>query len=461
MLNYVAGTVYASAVTIGPTLMIIGTLLLLYIILPYTDSFIADRELLASTVLYCFIFSLVFSSPMNSVLSRYVADRIYMEKYDEIMPCIRTGMALNLSVAAIAGIIFCTLEHFLGGVEIIYVFVSYCFFIALTMVFYLMTYVSILKEYKRITVSYVIGLGIGILAAWICSKWIGIEATRSILYGMTAAFTIIGMLLYGQLKSYFKDTLGSRTGISGYIKKYPGLLFTNLFYILGLYSHNFIFWTTDMQIRVSKVFVSAPSYDMATCLAMFSNITCLVIFMTRVETEFFEKYQAYCGAVIRGSGAEIISARRAMSRVLRDEIFFLLRIQFVITIIFFLVAMVLMPRFGFGGLVLQMYPTLSAGYLVTFVMYAFIIILYYFDDRTGSALTALAFWAGTLVCSILATKMDRSLAGFGLFGGALCGWTAGFFRLLYVQKHMERFMFCRGSINVVKDGENAENGGRG
>lgn len=449
ILNYFAGAVYASAVTVGPTLMIVAVLLMLYTVLPYMETPVKNRELFSSTLLYCFIFPMIFSTPMNAVLSRYVADRIYMEKYDEIMPCIRTGMAVTLLAAAAAGIGFGVVEHKAGGVELLYVFVSYCFFIAMTMVFYLMTYVSILKEYRRITLCFAIGLGAGFAAAWLWESWFGVEVTRAILYGMTLAFLIVALLLYARLKSFFRDASEKRTGITGYLKKYPGLFLTNLFYVLGLYGHNFVFWNTDLQLRVAKVFVSAPSYDMAGCLAMFSNITCLVIFMTRVETEFAGKYQVYCSAVIRGSRAEIITARRAMMRVMKDEIFFLLRLQFVITTIIFLAAMLVLPRLGFGGLVLRMYPALSAGYLATFAMYALIIFLFYFDDRVGSMMTALVFCAGTVACSIAATGLERPLAGFGLFGGAMLGWTAGFFRLVYIQKHLDHFAFCRGSVMPV------------
>ena len=121
----------------------------------------------------------------------------------------------------------------------------------------------------------------------------------------------------------------------------------------------------------------------------------------------------------------------------------------VITTVIFLAAMLVLPRLGFGGLVLRMYPALSAGYLVTFAMYALIIFLFYFDDRVGSMMTALVFCAGTAVCSIAATGLERPLAGFGLFGGAMLGWTAGFFRLVYIQKHLDHFAFCRGSVMPV------------
>ena len=41
---------------------------------------------------------------------------------------------------------------------------------------------------------------------------------------------------------------------------------------------------------VRKSFVSMTTYDMATCLEMFTNISASVIFISRVEMHFHERY---------------------------------------------------------------------------------------------------------------------------------------------------------------------------
>ena len=74
-----SGTVYSTIVVIGPTIIVMGTLLLLYGVLGYMNVIYAERELLSSTILYIFIFALILTAPINAVLSRYVADRIFEE----------------------------------------------------------------------------------------------------------------------------------------------------------------------------------------------------------------------------------------------------------------------------------------------------------------------------------------------------------------------------------------------
>ena len=64
-------------------------------------------------------------------------------------------------------------------------------------------------------------------------------------------------------------------------------------------------------MTVAKSFVCNQSYDMASCLAMFTNLSATVIFITRVEMHFHEKYKRYSEAVI-GVGEQISKIQSAV-----------------------------------------------------------------------------------------------------------------------------------------------------
>lgn len=80
------GVAYSSLVTIGPTIIVMAVILVMYMVLGMSRISFADRELLSSTILYVFIFSVITTAPINSVFSRYLADKIYEEKTDGILP---------------------------------------------------------------------------------------------------------------------------------------------------------------------------------------------------------------------------------------------------------------------------------------------------------------------------------------------------------------------------------------
>ena len=89
---------------------------------------------------------------------------------------------------------------------------------------------------------------------------------------------------------------------------------------------------------------------MATCLAMFTNISASVIFISRVEMYFHDRYKAYSEAVIGGRGADIAITKKRMFRTLSEELMSLARVQFIITLVIFLVCMIFLPQLGFGGM---------------------------------------------------------------------------------------------------------------
>ena len=132
-----------------------------------------------------------------------------------------------------------------------------------------------------------------------------------------------------------------------YFGKYWQLVLGNFLYILGLYIHNFAFWTADMRMVLVKTFVCNQPYDMATCLAMFTNISATVIFITRVEMYFHDRYKNYSEAVIGGRGADIDNAKKEMFRQLSAELMNLARIQFIITVVVYLIAIVFFPCSAF------------------------------------------------------------------------------------------------------------------
>jgi len=120
---------------------------------------------------------------------------------------------------------------------------------------------------------------------------------------------------------------------------------------------------------------------------------------------FHEKYKNYSESVIGGKKADIENAKDRMFRQLSNELMNLVRMQFIISIIIYLSCVVFLPRFGFAGSVLRIYPCLAVGYFILFMMYAEILFLYYFNDLTGAVITTLGFFAGTFFGTLFAMNL--------------------------------------------------------
>ena len=447
----VVGFGYSTVITIAPMFLVIGAVMLMQYLLGFSHIGYASRELYASTVLYIFIFALLSASPFNAVLSKYMSDVIYWETYEDIMPCFHVGLLMNTILSSLLGIPFAIREYFVGKVPLTFVLAGYIGFMALMFVFYTMLYLSICKDYKKISFYFLWGMGFTVLLSLLLVKVFKVECTLGMLISLDAGFLLIAILEFAKVRSYFRENSGKYKEVLMYFKKYWQLVLTNFLYTLGLYIHNFVFWTTDMRIVVVKCCVNMQSYDMATCLAMFTNISATVIFISRVEMYFHERYKRYSEAVIGGRKMDIEESKRRMFYQLSEELLNLVRIQFIISVVIFLLAVIFLPRLGFGGLVMQIYPCLAAGYFILFAMYAEIIFLYYFNDYDGTLLVALCFCVSTLIGAWFSTFLTPIWYGIGLVFGSVIGFVAAYFRLRAMEKNLDIHVFCKG--NLMKKGE--------
>lgn len=438
---------YATVVTIGPTIMVILAINLMYFLLPYVQMPWMDREVLSSTILYVFIFSLIISSPLNIILSKYVADLIYEEKYNNLLPALDMGNLVLAVLVVLTGLPFGAAMYFIGELRLTYVAVSYLFYAGLAFTFYYMTFITLLKEYRRITWSFLISLTVGIVFACCAVFLWDFYVTDAILDALAISFNMIAMLLLSRLRKYFRNHEGIGVVVLQYLKKYRQLFLANLFYTLGLYSHNFIFWTfSTYKVRVAKVFVSAPVYDVVTYLAMLSNLSILVIFVVNVETKFHTAYQTYCSSIIGDSGTNIIKARDNMEKVLRREFLYIVQLQMLVNVGIFILVTAFAPELGITGQILTMYPVMSVAYMILYLIQCLMIFQYYLDDRSGAQTVGFLFMTGTIIGSLISVRLPAVFAGLGVFFGSLVGFTAAFFRIRYKLIHLDEHIFCRASL---------------
>lgn len=444
------GAGYSTVITVLPMFVVIGAILLMDVLLGTSKLGYASRELYSMTVLYSFIFALITASPFNAVLSRYLSDVIYNETYDDILPCYSVGLLLNILFSGLFAVPFCCYEYLKGGVNLAFVFLGYCSYIIVVIVFYSMMYLAICKAFTKIAWFFLIGMIVTVLSSLVFVYLFQMETTFSMLLSLVIGFSVIASLEWALLKSYFRSSSKRYKPVFEFMAKYWKLIFANFFCMLGLYIHNFVFWTTDLQMVVADTFVSAPAYDMASCLAMITNISASVLFISRVEMYFNERYHGYSEAVIGGRGMDIENAKKRMFYQLSNELLHLVRVQFVISIILFFLFMLFLPQLGFEGLVLQIYPCLAVGYFIWFVLSAAIIFEYYFNDLNGALLSSAGMVVCTLGASILSSHLQPVWYGLGLVFGALAGFTIAYARLRLIEKNLDVHIFCNG--NIMKKG---------
>lgn len=442
----VYGAVYSSATTIAPMILIIGSLLLVYQIFGFDTISYANRALFFCSLLYVFVFSLIVTSIYNTLFSKYLADKTYEEKFGDILPCFYTGLFLCIITGAVFAIPFYVYEFIVGGVDIIYVFTTYCLFIALTLTYYAMIFMSFTKEYKKISLYYLYGMLLMFFLCWLFISVLSIEKTFSVVLALTLGLLLIATLEILFIRRCFSENSRNYSGILKYMRKHWKLMAANFMYVFGLYIHNFVFWTTNMRMVVVNTYVCCQPYDLATCLAMFTNIFASVVFIVQIENHFAGRYKEFNESVIGGKLRNIEKQKSRLFRMLSQELLSLVQFQFVVSTVLYFLAVVFLPRLGISGLTMEIYPCLAAAFFIVFLMYAEVLFLYYFDDTNGALITNIAFFVVTFAVSLLVRDLNPIWYGLGLLAGAFTGWSVAFARLRWVERNLDRHVFCTGKL---------------
>ena len=97
------------------------------------------------------------------------------------------------------------------------------------------------------------------------------EITYSMLLAMTIGFIIIASLGYALLRQYFTQNSKNYKDVLQYIVRFRKLIYANTLYTVGLFIHNFVFWTTDLRTVIVKSFVYAHA-DLDVCCSCHRNI---------------------------------------------------------------------------------------------------------------------------------------------------------------------------------------------
>lgn len=440
------GIGFSFAHTIAPVLVVIGCLFAMFKVLRFDTVGYIDRETFSCTILYIFIFGLLTSSPFNSVLSKFQTDRIYEQRYEDIRPCIYVGLITNLTFSSIAAIPFCIYAIVVGGIEVYYVFTGYMGYLGFTLTLSTMIYNSILKQYRKIFLYFTYSMIASFLLSLLFHFIAGFSITYSMLLALTIGFMLIAALELSNVLRYFTANSRRYRDVLGYYRRYWKLIVSNFLYTLGLFAHNFVFWTQPWKLVVRNTFVCNPSYDMASCLAMFTNISASVFFISRVEMHFHDRYKNYIEAVIGGKLDTIEKNKRRMFQGLSSQLLTLAHLQFIVSVIVYFIAVIILPVAGFSGLIMDIYPQMAVGCFISFLMYSELLFLYYYDDLTGALINGVIFAVVSIAGSVMAARLSSIWFGAGFTAAAFLAFSFSYFRLRWIEKNIDTHIFCKGTI---------------
>ncbi|MCQ6562654.1 exopolysaccharide Pel transporter PelG [Paenibacillus mendelii] len=438
LINHVRAYAYSSLTTIGPMILCMFLIIALQRMMSSHDASYLEWELYIATVTYCFIFSIVVTSGISMVLTRFLADMLYQKKFDHILSSFYGALIVCLPLGGLAAWIF--LRDVAASAE--YKVGAYLFFMELIMIWIQSVYLSALKDYIRIVRSFAIGVVAALAAGWLLFTFTALDSTTAALFSIDVGFFMICIMSMHHFKQIFpRSRFQLYFSFLSYFKKYPALFFTGCFMYAGVYIHNFVYWLGPDGREIANQYLVMPMYDLPVFYAFLSVVPSLVMFVVSIETSFYEKFRVYYLQVLDGGTLqEINKAKKAMQRTLIREIGFLMEVQLLFTVLSIAIGMKLLPKIGFTMAQLDVFIVLVLGYFLFIMMFVFLHILMYFDDRKG--VLGISGLFVLLSAGMTYWMMIRGDDGLGMFIAAFIGLAAVILRLLYVLRNIDYYTFC-------------------
>lgn len=445
VLNLCRAYGYAGIISTGP--MLLGVALLMGV------SFAAriggmnahDRELLNCMLTYSLLVSLCVTSWFNMGVTRFVSDMLYEEREDKIMPAFFGSSAIML---ALCGVFYGIFLHF-SGVPLRCQLLCLWYSMVLIVVWNEMIFLTAVKDYQSIALSFAISLVVGFLLILIAIL-LGYVRIETFLICVIAAYGLLMCKYLKVLLDYFPKRTGSNFSFLTWMDKYRCLVLTGGLVNIGLFSHLVIMYFGPLRVQVEGLFYGAPQYDVPALFAYFCLLITTVNFITSVEVKFYPKYQKYYGLFNdRGSIGDIKQAGKEMLSILRQELLYLGHKQLFTTILF----IVIVPRvletlpLGFTALSENTFRFLCVGYGTYAIANSMMLIQLYFEDYIGAMIGATLFGVISTAATIWQILYGKEqFFGVGFFAGTLVFYIAAVFGLEYRSRKLPYYLLARQNI---------------
>lgn len=432
-----------SLTTLGAGLVFVVLLFTLGRLLNVLGAYGWQKEFFFVSFSYISLIGILISSVVNSVLSRYVSDRIVEEKESQACASLFGSMILSTIVASVCMGGFCFVLWRCGGRDWTQLVLCYVYGLMWTLSHNVLVYASALKKCGEVILSCIAGSLVfgGVMYV---SYYVN---PANILHGLYLALVCGFFVLDLGLVCIVRKALGAPGenyfAFCNYFGKHAFLWGSGLFFFVGLFIPNILYWyISEMSVKMAGVFM-APSYDMVVYMLFLCNMPGVFLFEYVFRKQFFDKYNRYVAAVEEGGFQIIEQENVTLQKAVRMMLIFLYGMQFVFSVIFVGLSGMWLETGGvLSESVVKLLP-LEIGVAFIFCMYYTITLFCYFSGYKESFVISLIFAVTVSGVAAYCCMVAKDMYSLPLLVGGGVGWLNAFLWLRKRLKELNAYMLCK------------------
>ena len=401
---------YAGAISSGPwVLSILGIMLVGMMSLSNKQASSTWLGEFLVSVTWLMSFSLVLSSLLQLVFTRFMADQLYQKNDAIILPNFLGAIGLSTVVSALIGIACWIL--FFRELNFLYSTLMLMNFVLLCNVWLAVIFVAGMKRYKTILLVFLVSY----LSIVVLSTFLKGAGTEGLLLALLIGHSI---LLVSMLVMILQEYSAEQIILFDFLKLkniYPILIFIGVFFNMGVWVDKWIFWfSPSTSDDVNGVLRASIIYDLPIFLAYLSIIPGMASFLLRVETDFVSHYQDYYSAVNEGATlGEIEDKREGMTQSIRNAFLEIIKVQGVTVLLFFVMAEDIIKWLDLSPLYVHLYYIDLLATAVQVLFLATLNIFFYFNFLKEAFWMSFGLFALNTILSLATIFLGPAFYGYG------------------------------------------------
>jgi uncharacterized membrane protein len=418
--------IYGALISTGPWLLSICGLGAISVIGRRIMGSAVD-EVFPAIIGYTYTGTLITVGIGSIVVARYLADLLYAGQSVLVLGTYRyvIGMTALVHVVLAAGV-YAVAPGLTVDVRLaatVFAGVVACTWMAII-------FAGAAEDYNGVIVAFLLGNTLAVLASLVGGARFGLS-------GYLAGFTFGQAAVLVALTARLERAFGAKSQPAQLpvqaFRRYPELALLGVLCGGGFAVDRVLFWFSREGIVVGG-WLRQSLYDAPLLVAYLSVVPSIAVFVVSVETDFFEEYRRYFGAVTQhGTLAQVVAAKVSMARALHQGLVRMLTVQTPITLGLVVAAPALGETLGFERLQVSILRTLLIGALPHALAAFGIVLLLYFDRRRMALEVSAVFFATNAGATILSIALGPAWYGLGFAIAALAS-------SLLAQHHLTRAM---------------------
>jgi uncharacterized membrane protein len=407
---------YAGVISSGPWVLSIISVMLVGMLSTSVRVPEAMVRQFLITVTYLMASSLIITGGLQLFFTRFVSDRLFEKRYQDILPNLLGILLLvTLGAAGLGIVVLATLFD----QPLSYRLLVLANFVVLCNLWLVIIFLSGMKAYHRILLVMVLGYSLMLLCAWLLR---GFELAGLLLALLIGHASLLFLFLYDILREYQGDRLVAFDFLDRR-QIFLSLLFTGLFYNLGVWVDKFIFWfNPGTSHAVVGPLRASLLYDLPIFLAYLAIIPGMAVFLVRIETDFAQWYERLFSAIRGGETLQHIGQlKNEMTFSIRQGLLEIAKVQGVTVVLLYLFAPNLLDWLGISSYYLPLFYVDLVGVSLQVVYMALLNVFFYLDKRAIVLQLCALFLVLNTALTTLSLYLSPSFFGYGFtFAVLIC-----------------------------------------